>query len=134
MFITALLGRIDTRTREVELCSAGHCHPFRVNAGGEVQEVIIRGTPPLGLLPVLPQRSETLSLAPGEWFVIYTDGLVESFDPEDHLLDRSGAIHLLERKFASAREVVDALNLGEQAHRKTADPHDDLTLLVFGLL
>lgn len=133
MFITALLGRIDTRTRAVELCSAGHCHPFRVRAGGAVEEVKIQGSPPLGMLPVLPARSEALTLDADDWFVVFTDGLVESFNPDDELLDRAGAMRLLERRFASATEVVDALNLGEQNHRKTAEPHDDLTLLVFGL-
>ena len=133
MFITALLGRIRTDTREMELCSAGHCHPFRVRASGEVEEVLIKGSPPLGMLPELPQRSQSLALAADDWFVVYTDGLVESFDPNDELLDRTGAMRLLQRSFANAAEVVDALNLGEQNHRKTAEPHDDLTLLVFGL-
>ncbi len=133
MFITALLGRIRTGAREIDLCSAGHCHPFRVSAGGEVEEVPLQGSPPLGLLPSLPARSQTLTLAPDDWLVTYTDGLVESFDPDDALLDRSGAMRLLAHHFASATEVVDALNRGEQAHRQTAEPHDDLTLLVFGL-
>jgi len=85
------------------------------------------------MLPELPQRSQSLTLAADDWFVVYTDGLVESFDPDDELLDRAGAMRLLHHRFASAAEVVDALNLGEQNHRKTAEPHDDLTLLVFGL-
>ncbi len=133
MFITALLGRVDVPARQVELCSAGHCHPFRVSAGGEVQEVKIAGSPPLGLLPEIPARSNTITLDPREYFVAYTDGLTESFDPNDELLDRSGVTQLLSRKFESATEVVDALNLGELRHRQNADPNDDLTLLVFNL-
>lgn len=133
MFITALLGRVNVATRELELCSAGHCHPFRVSAAGEVEEIMIPGSPPLGLLPELPQRSHRLTLAAHDWFVTYTDGLVESFDQEDNLLDRSGVMQLLRRKFARASEVVDALNSGELNHRQNAEPHDDLTLLVFGL-
>ena len=29
-------------------------------------------------------------------------------------------------------DVIDALNRGELNHRKGAEPHDDLTILVFG--
>lgn len=133
MFITALLGCVHVATREVELCSAGHCHPFRVNAAGEVEELQIPGSPPLGLLPKLPARTQSITLAPHDWLVTYTDGLVESFDPADKLLDRSGAMRLLRHPFATASEVIDALNLGELNHRQNAEPHDDLTLLVFGL-
>lgn len=133
MFITALLGRVDVATRQVELCSAGHCHPFRVGSTGEVQEVKIAGSPPLGLLPEIPARSNTITLAAHEYFVAYTDGLTESFDPNDELLDRSGVIRLLSRSFQTPTEVVDALNFGELAHRESADPSDDLTLLVFSL-
>ena len=133
MFITALLGRVDVPTRQVEICSAGHCHPFRVNAGGEVQEVKIAGSPPLGLLPEIPARSNTITLDPHEYFVAYTDGLTESFDQNDELLDRSGVMALLAQRFATSTDVVDALNLGELRHRQNGDPSDDLTLLVFSL-
>ena len=67
-----------------------------------------------------------------DWFVVYTDGLVESLIRRANS-SIAGAMRLLQHRFASAAEVVDALNLGEQNHRKTAEPHDDLTLLVFGL-
>lgn len=133
MFITALLGRVDVATRQVELCSAGHCHPFRVSSAGEVREIKIAGSPPLGLLPEIPARSNTITLAPNEYFVAYTDGLTESFDPSDELLDRSGVTRLLSRPFHSATDVVDTLNRGELAHRQNGDPSDDLTLLVFSL-
>lgn len=132
MFITAMLGRIDVPTRQVELCSAGHCHPFLVRPTAQAEEVKIAGAPPIGLLPELPARSHTIKLEPHEWLVLYTDGLVESFDRDDIPLDKEGVEALLARRFAKATDVVDALSAGELNHRKGADPHDDLTLLVFG--
>ncbi len=132
MFITALLGRLVLSSRQIELCSAGHCHPFAVNGEGQTREIKIAGSPPLGLLPELPARSHTMKLETGEWLVLYTDGLVECFNPEEELLDREGVMALLAQKFPNASEVIDALNRGELNHRRGADPHDDLTILVFG--
>ena len=132
MFITALLGRLTVSTGQVELCSAGHCHPFLARADGTSAEVKIAGSPPLGLLPELPARAHALTLAPHEWLVLYTDGLVESFNAADEPLDSAGVTHLLDRKFGSAADVIDALNRGEIDHRQQAEPHDDLTILVFG--
>jgi sigma-B regulation protein RsbU (phosphoserine phosphatase) len=132
MFITALLGRIVLSTREVEVCSAGHCHPLLVSGEGRVAPVPIAGSPPLGLLPRLTSSSHRLVLAPGEWLVLYTDGLIESFDAQERPLDRGGAERALGRHFASAVDVVRALTEAELRHRGEVDPHDDLTLLTFG--
>lgn len=131
MFITAMLGRLVLSTREVELCSAGHCHPF-ATVNGSVKEIKVAGSPPLGLLPELPARSQTLTLELNEWLVLYTDGLVESFNRDDVPLDGEGVQRLLSQKFSSATDVIDGLNRGELNHRQGADPHDDLTILVFG--
>lgn len=132
MFITALLGRLVVSTRQVELCSAGHCHPFLARADGTAVEVKIAGSPPLGLLPELPARAHTLTLAPQEWLVLYTDGLIESFNAADEPLDGTGVTRLLSRRFGSAADVIDTLNRGELDHRQQAEPHDDLTILAFG--
>jgi sigma-B regulation protein RsbU (phosphoserine phosphatase) len=132
MFVTALLGRIALSTREVELCSAGHCHPLLVDAQGGVAQVPIGGSPPLGLLPDLTTGSHRLVLAPGDWLVLYTDGLIESFDARDQPLDRGGVEATLRRRFCSAVDVIRALTEAELRHRGDVDPHDDLTLLTFG--
>ena len=64
--------------------------------------------------------------------MLYTDGLVESFNAKDESLDASGVAALLARRFPSAVEVIRTLTDGELKHRGDVDPHDDLTLLTFG--
>ena len=132
MFITAILGRILCSERRIEMSSAGHCHPFRVGPTGSPSEIRVSGTPPLGLLPELPARSHTLEMNSGEWLVLYTDGLVESFNTADVPLDKEGVARLLDAPFRAPSDVVDALNVGELNHRQQAPPHDDLTILVLG--
>ena len=132
MFITALVGRIHCASRELEICSAGHCHPLRVQHDGTVRDVAIPGSPPLGLLPQLTGSSHHLQLEHGEWIVVFTDGLTESFDAERTALDRAGVHSLLARRFETANEVVATLQSGEAQHRGNSVPQDDLTVLVFG--
>lgn len=132
MFITALLGRIVLSTRCVELASAGHCQPFLLGGAGRARDLAIDSTPPLGILP-FPAKPETaVNLARGEWLCAFTDGLSESFNGRDELLDRDGIRALVDHDFRSPHEVVAALLAGEARHRGAADPGDDLTLLVFG--
>lgn len=144
MFITAILGRITPSLRLVEMASAGHCPPFHItsspggkrktaSANAPVRELKIEGAPPLGILGGLEYGLSSARISPGEWLVFYTDGLTESFSPEKTLLESAGVRRILERRaFTSAADVIAALQEGETAHRRDADPHDDLTMLVFG--
>ncbi len=132
MFITALIGRVVCSTRHVEICSAGHCHPFLTGVKSGARQIPVTGSPPLGLLPELPGRSHTLTLERDEWLVLFTDGLVESFNEADELLDPAGVARLLSREFSHASDLTDALLLGEAQHRRSAPRHDDLTILAFG--
>lgn len=132
MFITALLGRINPDHREVEIASCGHSEPLLLRTSGVVEPVPLPGGPPLGVVPDRTMRSRTVTLERGEWIVAYTDGLSESFNAARQPLDESGIKQLLSRPLANAQEVVDVLQAGEVKHRGEADPHDDLTLLVFG--
>jgi sigma-B regulation protein RsbU (phosphoserine phosphatase) len=132
MFITALLGRANVYERRLELANAGHCPPFRVSPEGKVSESPLPGSAPLGILPQLEPSRLDVTLSSREWMVFYTDGLSESFDPNEELLERSGVAKLLQARFREAGDVIDALTFGERKHRRYAEPHDDLTLLVFG--
>lgn len=132
MFITALLGRISVPERRLELVSAGHCAPMRVTDEGLGEELKVPGSPPLGVLKDLPTQHFEATLEPHEWLACFTDGLPESFDPDRTALGRTGVAELLRGRFRAAGDVVDALSLGERRHRRFAEPHDDLTLLVFG--
>ena len=57
---------------------------------------------------------------------------IDRHAPKDGQLDPEGVQRLLSQKFAGATDVIDGLNRGELNHRQGADPHDDLTILVFG--
>jgi sigma-B regulation protein RsbU (phosphoserine phosphatase) len=133
MFITAIVGRVFLPERRVDFANAGHCHPFLIRATGEVEELPIPGSPPIGILPKLIGSQSSLILADGEILVLCTDGLTDSQGPEKQPLDRCGVIGLLNRRYESPSDVVDALNTGELNHRRDAEPHDDLTVLAFGL-
>ncbi|HET6410392.1 MAG TPA: PP2C family protein-serine/threonine phosphatase, partial [Chthoniobacteraceae bacterium] len=132
MFITAMLGRIDPKQRELEIASCGHSEPLLVRHSGQVESIPLPGGPPLGVVPDRTMRSRVISLEANDWVVTYTDGLSESFNASRQPLLESGISGMLSRPFANAQQVVDVLVQGELQHRGETDPHDDLTLLVFG--
>ena len=132
MFITAIIGRILPSTRSIQLASAAHCAPLIVDLDGTVKDVLVKNSPPLGVLESLDLRTSSLSLVPGEWLVFFTDGLSEAFSPDGALLEREGIKKLLQRPFANVTEVVAEVEAGESRHRMDAERHDDLTILGCG--
>ena len=65
---------------DVHLASGGHPYPLLVRAGGEVEEVIVRGTL-LGVEADPMLEPASLTLEPGDTLMLYTDGMTDARDP-----------------------------------------------------
>ncbi|KKZ72599.1 PP2C family protein-serine/threonine phosphatase [Streptomyces showdoensis] len=78
-FATLVLASVVRRGNEVQvrLTSAGHPSPLIVRRDGTVEEADTRGTL-VGALPEASARTTTVTLAPGESCVLYTDGITEA--------------------------------------------------------
>ena len=104
-FATALLGRLDLSTGELELVNAGHTAPYLAR-GGAVSLLQLPADLPLGLFEETTYRSTTVPLLPGDRVVIVTDGMLEraaaSVDLERHVRS-SRALHPRE----ATRELAD---------------------------
>jgi serine phosphatase RsbU (regulator of sigma subunit) len=104
-FATALLGRLDLRTGELELVNAGHTAPYLAR-DGQVALVELPADFPLGLFDGSTYRLTTVPLQPGDRLVIVTDGMLEraaaSVDLEVHVR-RTRDLHPRE----ATRELAD---------------------------
>lgn len=104
-FATALLGRLDLHTGNLELVNAGHASPYLVR-DGEVTVLEMPADLPLGLFEETDYRSRTVPLLRGDRAVIVTDGMLEraaaSVDLEVHVR-RTRDLHPRE----ATRELAD---------------------------
>jgi sigma-B regulation protein RsbU (phosphoserine phosphatase) len=133
MFITAVLGRIVPEAGLLEFAAAGHTAPVIRNAKGEVTQSPIAASAPLGIAPEMVYPVNQMKLLPGDHAVFYTDGLTESFDENRQALTMATIMESLVRPLADPEAVVNALVELEARHRGDKPPHDDLTILAFGL-
>jgi GAF domain-containing protein len=83
-FVTFFFCTIDTGSRRVHFCNAGHNPPILARADGSVVR-LSAGGPALSRL-FTPQRyiDETLELLPGDRLVLFTDGVSEARDAADN--------------------------------------------------
>jgi len=76
-FTTAFLAEYDPIRRTVDYINAGHNNPILRRASGQIERLDVGGLP-FGILPDTKYESATVTLAPGDWLVIFTDGVVEA--------------------------------------------------------
>lgn len=83
-FVALLLLRFDPGSGEVVLANAGMPDPYRLAPGGVPVAVEVPGPRlPLGVRPAVAYRSHRFVLEPGEWLLLFTDGLAEARDERD---------------------------------------------------
>jgi phosphoserine phosphatase RsbU/P len=81
-FTTAFLAEYDSVRRVFTYINAGHNNPILRRSNGEVERLDVGGLP-LGIQPEATYQSASVELAPGDWLVIFTDGVVEAVNGSD---------------------------------------------------
>jgi sigma-B regulation protein RsbU (phosphoserine phosphatase) len=90
-FTTAFLAEYDPVHRTVDYINAGHNNPILRRANGQIERLDVGGLP-YGIMPDAKYETATVTLAPGDWLIIFTDGLVEA---ENARQDEYGEARLL---------------------------------------
>ena len=129
-FTTAFLAEYDPVNRTVHYINAGHNNPILRRANGQIERLDVGGLP-YGILPEVKYESATVTLAPGDWLVIFTDGLVEA---ENRLQEDYGEARLLSAieagKSGSPAEMLKRLMAEVDLFVGATPQHDDVTCLL----
>ena len=129
-FTTAFLAEYDPVRRTLDYINAGHNNPILRRASGQIERLDVGGLP-FGILPDAKYQSGNITLTPGDWLIIFTDGLVEA---ENARQEDYGEMRLL-----TAVEAGKTLEPGEMLKRLMAEvdlfvgttpQHDDVTCML----
>ena len=129
-FTTAFLAEYDPIRRTVDYINAGHNNPILRRASGQIERLDVGGLP-FGIMPDVKFDSATITLAPGDWLIIFTDGVVEA---ENAQQSEYGEARLL-----AAIDAGKSVEPSEMLHRIMAEvdrfvgttpQHDDVTCLL----
>ncbi len=129
-FTTAFLAEYDTEHRTLRYINAGHNNPILRRAGGQIERLDVGGLP-YGILPEVKYESATVTLAPGDWLVIFTDGVVEA---ENSRQEEFGELRLLAAieawKSVEPAEMLKRLMSELDVFVGATPQHDDVTCLL----
>src|ERR1700724_2970712 len=90
-FTTAFLAEYDAARRTFHYINAGHNNPILRRSNRLIERLDVGGLP-LGIQPEAKYESASVMLAPGDWLIIFTDGLVEA---ENALQEEYGETRVL---------------------------------------
>ena len=83
MFVTVLYAVYDPETSELTYACAGHDPPLIVHPDGSSTSLPLTGGLALGVVPQFDFGENTVSVAPGDTVVLYTDGVTEAMNGKD---------------------------------------------------
>ncbi|MBX3402547.1 MAG: SpoIIE family protein phosphatase [Phycisphaeraceae bacterium] len=132
MFITACFLNLDRRTGVLNYVNCGHNPPMLRRRGGGVELLNAGGGPPLGVSKDLNPPAASITLAPGDLLVLYTDGISEAFSPRNELFGLPNLAAAIDRGEGdperTRRSVLEAVD----RHAAGRPRVDDQTLVVMG--
>ncbi len=129
-YVTCVYGVLDRRDACLTYTNCGHNPPLLVRSDGAI-ELLERGGLPLGIFTDSRYETGVTRLEPGDTLLLYTDGVVESADPDGELLGSERLSELLRRsRHLPAAALVDTVVRETRAFSRCETFPDDLTVVV----
>ena len=133
MFITFLLVMLDLETHTLYVVNAGHPAPLVRRLDGVVEEVGRETSGlPLAIAADSTYEASVTHLRPGEYVILYTDGVSDAMDVAGERYGEARLRELLARPHPSPREAGEAVARAIHAHAAGRIQFDDVTLVAFG--
>ena len=133
-FTTAFLSELDPSTGTLTYINAGHNAPMLCRKSGALERLDAGGLP-IGIKADAGYESGSVVLAPGDWLVIFTDGVVEAMNTRG---EEYGETRLLANiamaSNASPREMMSIVMAELDRFVGNTPQHDDVTCLLLKMV
>jgi len=135
VFVTMVLGLLDTSTHRLVMARAGH-NPALLRRAASGETVLLN---PRGIGLGLSNSSvfdraltlESIDLSPGDILIFYSDGITEAMNAQNEEFGIERLISILDQQhLAPAAQIIDAIQVQLAGFLVDLSPQDDQTLLV----
>jgi phosphoserine phosphatase RsbU/P len=129
-FTTAFLAEYDPVYRTFTYINAGHNNPILRRASGQIERLDVGGLP-FGIQADATYASATVTLMPGDWLVIFTDGLVEAVNARAEEYGEFRVLNVVEnRKSDDPNQMLRHLMSALDLFVGNTPQHDDVTCML----
>lgn len=131
-FVTLVVAELDPEHGVLRYANAGHNPPFilRTHPGSAPEPLLPTGAA-IGLMENAAFETRSITLAPGDSIVLYTDGITDAGVHQERMFGEERLRDFLaENRDCSAQRLIRDLLQEVQSHTHNAPPADDTTLIV----
>jgi phosphoserine phosphatase RsbU/P len=117
------------RDGQLTYCNAGHNPPLLVGKNG-VRHLEVGG-PIVGLFEAASFTEETVQLIPGDWLIVFSDGVSEALSAGNEEYGEARIVETAQKHLSGdPPEMLQAIFTDVRAFTKGAPQNDDITALV----
>lgn len=131
MFVTLFYTRLNPATGGMIYVNAGHNPPLLYSADQDQLTKLTRTGMALGVVADSPFEERTLHLHPGDFLLLYTDGVTDATDAleQDFGMERLERV-VLDHRQASAPDMIASLDQTIHDFAGSTAPFDDIAIVV----
>jgi sigma-B regulation protein RsbU (phosphoserine phosphatase) len=130
MFVTLQYIILDNETGQLSIANGGHLPPLWIHRSDFSSDwVACAPGIPLGILPDAIFNKNTIQLQPGDYIVLFTDGVIEAKNKRGVMFSRERLAKLVARKWESPDALVIAIIDEVLKFSSGNSQHDDITVL-----
>lgn len=129
-FTTAFVAEFNPADRSLIYINAGHNAPILRRNSGTVER-LSNGGLPLGIQAGAVYESGSVNLQPGDWLLIFTDGLVEAMNQRDEEYGEARLLEVLNSGAGSLPgDLLARIMTNVDVFVGTTPQHDDITCML----
>lgn len=129
-FTTAFLGEYDPDSRTLTYINAGHNAPILRRQSGAIERLQAGGLP-LGIQDVGAYETGTTVLAPNDWLVVFTDGVVEAVNDSDEEYGETRLLSVLNSGASTTpSKLLSRIMVDLDFFVGSTPQHDDITCML----
>ena len=135
IFLTLFFGILDLDTGELKYINAGHPPPIFIKRDRSIKE-LSGTTPALGILEGKFEHEKGVNFEAGDILLLYTDGIIESQNPDKKIYGRKRLLKLIHSLFANGKStrfkldtMINRIKNDVVQFIEGAKQTDDLTIL-----
>nr|HQU72183.1 SpoIIE family protein phosphatase [Calditrichia bacterium] len=129
-YVTFFFGILDLEAYEFTYCNAGHNPTILLHEDGS-HELLMEGGTVVGFLPNQSYSRNTVAIAPGDYLVLYTDGVTEIQNFNEEEFGEERLLEVLRANMGrTPREMRFAVIEAIRKFSERQEFQDDVTMLV----
>ena len=128
-FVTLFYGILNHEIHQLQYCNAGHDPPFLLSDGKDPVRLRTGGIV-LSIMDHYPYSEETVQMQPGDFLLIYSDGVPEAMNASKQQFGEERLRDLLvQNRDRPVAELIDTIIAAVKVHAGSYPQSDDITLI-----